>query len=73
MHTVNSEIFATVLISRNFREIKTLAKWQNHSVVYWYMYIMPRSRIPNVANMPFNAIRENKILAKISEFTVINH
>ena len=27
-------------------------------------------RILNVANMSFNAIRENKILAKISEFTV---
>ena len=26
----------------------------------------------NVANMSFNAIRENKILAKISEFTVHN-
>ena len=25
----------------------------------------------NVANMSFNAIRENKFLAKISEFTVI--
>ena len=25
----------------------------------------------NAANMCFNAIRENKILAKISEFTVI--
>ena len=37
--TVNSEIFSRVLISRNFayakfRENKTLAKWQNHSVVY---------------------------------------
>ena len=31
---------------------------------------MPKSRIFNVANMPFNAIRENKILAKTSEFTV---
>ena len=30
---------------------------------------MPKSRISNVANMPFNVIRENKILAKISEFT----
>ena len=30
---------------------------------------MPKSRIFNVANMSFNAIRENKILAKISEFT----
>ena len=28
-NTVNSEIFA-----RNFRENKTLAKWQNHFVVY---------------------------------------
>ena len=27
-------------------------------------------RILDVANMSFNAIRENKILAKISEFTV---
>ena len=37
--TVNSEIFARVLFSRNFayakfREIKTLAKKQTHSVVY---------------------------------------
>ena len=32
--------------------------------------IKPKLRIFNVANMPFNAIRENKILAKISEFTV---
>ena len=31
---------------------------------------MPLSRIFNVANMSFNAIRGNKILAKISEFTV---
>ena len=38
--TVNSEIFARTLFSRNFayaakfRENKTLAKWQNYSVVY---------------------------------------
>ena len=31
---------------------------------------MPKSRIFNVANMSVNTIRENKILAKISEFTV---
>ena len=31
---------------------------------------MPKSRILNVAYMYFNAIHENKILAKISEFTV---
>ena len=37
--TVNSEIFARGLFSRNFagaifRENKTLEKWQNHPVVY---------------------------------------
>ena len=37
--TVNSNIFARTLFSRNFayakfRENKTLAKWQKHSVVY---------------------------------------
>ena len=31
---------------------------------------MPLSRDFNVANTSFNAIRENKILAKISEFPV---
>ena len=37
--TVNWEIFGRVLFLPNFKyvkfcEIKTLAKWQNHSVVY---------------------------------------
>ena len=32
---------------------------------------MPKSRIFNVANMSFKALRKNKILAKISEFTVL--
>ena len=31
---------------------------------------MPKPRTFDVANMSFNAIRENKILAKISEFTL---
>ena len=31
---------------------------------------MPVSRIFNVANISLNSIRENKILAKISGFTV---
>ena len=31
---------------------------------------MAKSRILNVANIYINAIRENKIFAKISEFTV---
>ena len=32
---------------------------------------MPCSPLFYVANVSFNAIRENKILAKISEFTVV--
>ena len=31
---------------------------------------MPKLQIFNVANKSFNAIRENKILTKISKFTV---
>ena len=31
---------------------------------------MPKSRVLNVPNMSFNVIRENKISAKISEYTV---
>ena len=39
LSTVNSEIFTRILFSRNFahakfRKNKTLAKWQNHIVVY---------------------------------------
>ena len=34
---------------------------------------MPLSRIFNIENMSFNALRENKILEKISEFTVSHH
>ena len=33
---------------------------------------MPWLQILKVANMSFNAIRENKILANVSEFTVYN-
>ena len=31
---------------------------------------MPKSRVLDVGNISFNVIRENKIIAKISEFTV---
>ena len=33
---------------------------------------MSKSRILNLGNLTFNAFRENKILAKIAEFTVHN-
>ena len=32
---------------------------------------MPKSHFVYIANMSFNAIRENKIIMKISEFTVL--
>ena len=75
--TINSKIFARVWFSRNFadakfRENKTIAKWRNHSFVYWCSWkIMLQSWIFNIANMPSNVIVKNKILAKISEGTVL--
>ena len=76
-YTVNSDPFARVLFSRNFADAKfrekiTLAKWRNHSS-FTYMYV-PKScpsRNFYVTNMPFNVIRENKILARMFEFTVM--
>ena len=69
--TVNKEIFARVLFSRNFAYVKfcennTLAKWQK-----LFAIIMSKSQFLNVANLSFNDICENKILANISEFTVV--
>ena len=63
-----------ILFSRNFahakfRENKTLPIVQNHSHFLLMVNSAPVA-IFYVANMPFNAIRENKIIAKISEFTV---
>ena len=76
MISVNSEIFARVLFSRNFayakfRENKILAKWWNqcHLLMKLYHVIVANFY---VANLSLNAIRENKILPKISEFTVFN-
>ena len=72
----NREIFARVLFSRNFAyakfcENKIPTNLRNHSAFYWYRQITTLSRIFNVTDMCFNAIREYKIIAKISEFTVI--
>ena len=72
LDTVNSEIFVRGLFSRNFasakfRDNKTLAKSLcrllievNHALVANFI----------VTNISYNAVRGNKILAKISEFTV---
>ena len=60
--TVNSEIFARVLLSLEFEKslYRLLLISVNHTLVPNF----------NVKNMCFNAIRKNKILTKISEFTV---
>ena len=34
---------------------------------------MPKSRVFNVVNVSFNAIRENEDLAKVVEFTVFEY
>ena len=50
-------------------ENEILAKWRNHC---YLLMAINHFIVANfcVANMSFNTIRENKILAKISEFTV---
>ena len=75
MYTVNAEIFARVLFSRNFahakfREIKFS---RNGEIIMLFTDIgksYPSREFLNVANMFFYAIRENRIIAKISGFTV---
>ena len=51
-----------------FRENKTLAKWQNHCR-FEFIDIGKsclNREFCHITNVSFNAIRENKILAKIS-------
>ena len=54
--TVNSEIFAWVY----FRENKALTKMANHALV----------ENTQVANMSFNAIRENRIITVFSNYII---
>ena len=74
--TVNSENFARVLFSRNFayhmRSFVKIKSSRNGEITLPFTDIGKPcpSRDFYVANMPFNAIRENEILAKISELTV---
>ena len=74
INTVNSEIFARVIFSQKFadtkfREFTTLTRKQNHHVDY-------HAQVANfVASQTclFNVICKNKILSKISKFTVTEH
>ena len=54
-----------------FAKIKFLKNGEITLVVYWCRKIMPYSQFFSVENMPFNAIRENKILTRISGATVL--
>ena len=56
----------------NFREGFIFAKLRKHFVLHKCRKSMPKSRFFKVANKSFKAIRENKILAKIPEFTVLH-
>ena len=74
--TVNSEIFARVYFRetshrRSFVKIKSS---RNGEIILPFTDIvnLPLSGILNVANMFINAIHENKILAKMSELTVLS-
>ena len=53
--------FVKIKSMRNGETTLSFTDKVNHAIV----------TIFNVANTSFNAVRENKILAKISEFTVI--
>ena len=72
LYTVNSENFARTLFSQNFtfRESKTS---RNGKITLSFIDIGKPcfSRDFSHYNMSFNAIRENKILAKISKSTVV--
>ena len=69
--TVNSDIFAIVLISRSEVSWKLNPREMAKLLCLLLMYVNQALVANfNVTNTSFNAIRENKILAKTSEFTV---
>ena len=65
--TVNSETSAWVLFWRSFLKIIT---WQNGKISL-LLTAVDKSYFSKVPNMSFNGIHENKILAKISGFSVL--
>ena len=71
LDTVNLEIFIRVLFFAKLRTCSfvKLKPLQNHCRLLVSVN-HAQSLIFDVANMSFNAIHENKILTKISEFTV---
>ena len=75
LSTVNSEIFARILFSRNFAYAEFRENKNPRKIVKTLcLYLMKANHIKvanfYLANMPFNATRENKILANIYEVTV---
>ena len=72
VRTVNLEIFARVLFSRMRSLVKLKPSWSGEitlPLTYIGKSWLCRDFF-NVANMSFNNIRENEILAKIFEFTI---
>ena len=69
-NTVHSKIFATDLCSRSFGKMKSS---RNGEIILSFTDIGKscHSRDFFTSQICFNAIHENKIFAKISEFTVI--
>ena len=67
LSTVNSEIFTRALL------LFKINRSRNGKTTLSFIDVGKSclNGIFNVANMSFNAIRENKILSKIFEFTVI--
>ena len=77
LNTVNSEIFARTLFSRNFalhmRSFMKIKPSRNGKIILLFIDIGKsclNREFYHITNMSFNDIRENKILAKISESTV---
>ena len=73
-NTVNWETFARVLFSRNFAYFGKIKSSRNAEITLSFTDIGKscHSRVFSVANVYFNAIRENKILVKISGLIVLN-
>ena len=69
--TVDSEFFARVLFSQSFVETKSSLNGEITLSITDIEVNHVLATIFNVTSISFNAIPENKILAKISGFTVV--
>ena len=71
-NTVNSEIFARTLFSRNFAFVK-IKPWRNGKITLSFIDTGKsclNREIFHITYVSFNAICENKVIAKTSKYTV---